>query len=294
MPRGEEPRAQTIDMHTPSAARMYDWLLGGVDNYLSDQAACRRLLDIAPSSQLLARNNREFLQRVVRFIAAERKIDQFLDHGSGLPTQDNVHQIAQRINPDSRVVYVDNDPIVLAHGRTRLHQNDNTKILQADMRDTEEILNSVNGFLDLERPVAALFVSVLHCLPDTDDGRSPADIVSKVAAALKPGSILVICQLVSEDPQVRQGVTDLMAEVTHNQWGRVRERGEVRAYFDRLQIIKPDLGDVVDWRPTAPPPPSHMRPTDWVEWGGVAEVTETTHRAESPLTAERSSRRAPS
>ncbi|MFD3420085.1 SAM-dependent methyltransferase [Streptomyces decoyicus] len=272
MPQGEEPRAQSIDMHTPSAARMYDWLLGGVDNYLSDQEACRRLLDIAPSSQLLARNNREFLQRVVRFIAREREIYQFLDHGSGLPTQDNVHQIAQRINPHSKVVYVDNDPIVIAHGRTRLHQNRNTKILRADMRDTELILDSVDGFLDMNRPVAALFVSVLHCLPDTDDDRSPAALVRKVAAALAPGSVVVICQLVSEDPKVRQGVTDLMAEVTHGQWGRVRERAEVRTYFSGLKIIEQDLGDVVDWRPTAPPPPPRLRPTDWVEWGGIGEV----------------------
>ncbi|MEU3712220.1 SAM-dependent methyltransferase [Streptomyces catenulae] len=271
---GEKPRTPSINMNMPTAARMYDWLLGGIDNYDVDKEACHRLLDIAPSSQLLARNNRSFLQRVIRILADDFGIDQFLDHGSGLPTQDNVHQIAQRINPDAKVVYVDNDPAVLAHARTRLLRNSNTRVLQADMRDTEEILAAAadGNFLNFGKKVAVLFVSVLHCLPDTNDDRAPAALIRKITQALAPGSIIVICQLVSDHDEVRDGVTELMRQATGGQWGRVRERGEVRAYFDGLKILPPGLCDVVDWRPTAAPPPQHLRPTDWVEWGGVAEI----------------------
>ncbi|MDN3265733.1 SAM-dependent methyltransferase [Streptomyces sp. CSDS2] len=269
---GEKRQPRFVDMNTPSVARMYDWLLGGSANYESDREACQRLLDIAPSSRQLAQSNRAFLRRVVRTLVRECNVTQFIDHGSGLPTQDNVHEIAQRLNPSSRVVYVDNDPMVLAHGRTTLDEDDRTLILDHDMRDSEEILRTARNFLSWEKPVAALFVSVLHCLPDTDDDRDPACVVRRVAAALPPGSYMVICQLVSDDPEVRKGVTDLMAQVTHDRWGRVRRTAEVERYFDGLHILPPGLGDVIDWRPDVTPPPRHLRPTDWVEWGGVARV----------------------
>ncbi|MFD5111650.1 SAM-dependent methyltransferase [Streptomyces sp. NPDC058391] len=269
---GEEPRTQAIDISTPSVARMYDWLLGGVNNYSADRAACAQLLQVAPSTQRLARNNRSFLGRVVRILAEEYGIDQFLDHGSGLPAEDNVHQIAQRINPGCRVAYIDNDPMVLAHGRTVLHENHNTMIVEADLRDTPDILRQVDGFLDLKRPIAALFVSVLHCLPDTDDKNDPAAVVKTVAQALEGGGFMVICQLVSSNAIVRKDVTALMRRVTKDRWGRVRQHDEVRSYFDGMTIIDPGLQDVVDWRPDTPPPPPHLRPTDWIEWGGVARL----------------------
>ncbi|SFY51990.1 SAM-dependent methyltransferase [Streptomyces sp. F-1] len=272
MAYGEKRQPRFVDMDQPSVARMYDWLLGGSANYESDRDACRRLLGIAPSSQNLARSNREFLRRVVRTLVKEHAITQFIDHGSGLPTQDNVHEIAQRLDPDSRVVYVDNDPMVLAHGRTTLAEDDKTLILDCDMRETEKIISAAKTVLDWKKPVAALFVSVLHCLADTEDDRDPARVVRRVAAALPPGSYMVICQLVSDDPKVRDGVTSLMAKETHNQWGRVRTADEVTQFFDGMEIEPPGLGDVIDWRPDAPPPPKHLRPTDWVEWGGLAKV----------------------
>ncbi|WP_185036606.1 SAM-dependent methyltransferase [Streptomyces candidus] len=270
MPHGEKPRTEEIDMNTPSVARMYDWLLGGVENYASDREACAQLLKIAPSTQLLARNNRAFLRRVVRTLVTEFGITQFLDHGSGLPTQDNVHQIAQRIDPNCRVAYVDNDPIVLAHGHASLQENDRTLIVQQDMRETAKIREATEGFLRWDRPIAALFVSVLHCLQDTDDARDPAAVVRAVAGQLAPGSCMVICQLVSEDLAVRDGVTQLMDVTTGGRWGRVRTEEEVRRYFDGMSIVAPGLTDVVDWRPDSVPPPKEHRPTDWVEWGGVA------------------------
>ncbi|KPC62511.1 SAM-dependent methyltransferase [Streptomyces chattanoogensis] len=276
MVHGENPQSHFIDTSKASAARMYDWLLGGTENYEVDRNACAKLLEIAPSTQQLARTNRDFLRRVVR-ILAERGINQFLDHGSGLPTQDNVHEVAQRTCPGAKVVYVDNDPMVLAHARTTLDDNENTMVLDYDMRRTRDIKRASQALLNWDEPIAVLFVSVLHCLPDADDESDPAALIRAIADDLAPGSYMVICQLVSDDPLVRQGVTQLMADVTGGQWGRVRETHEVRRFFDPLVIEKPDLVDVIDWRPDSPPPPPHLRPTDWVEWGGVGRVRKTKH-----------------
>ncbi|MER5973642.1 SAM-dependent methyltransferase [Streptomyces sp. NPDC002055] len=274
MAYGEKPQPRPrIDTTTPSVARMYEYLLGGSQHYEVDRKACADLLSIAPSTQQLARTNREFLRRVVRILARDMNIRQFLDHGSGLPTLDNVHEIVQRISPDAKVAYVDNDPMVLAHGRTQLDENDNVMVIGQDMRETQKIRTATDTFLDWNQPIAALFVSVLHCLPDTDDERDPAALIKRVAAALPAGSYVVICQLVSDDTAVRSRVTRLMAEATHDRWGRVRERHEVRKYFDGMTIIDPPgLVDVIDWQPDAPPPPTHLRPTDWIEWGGVAKI----------------------
>ncbi|MET8658430.1 SAM-dependent methyltransferase [Streptomyces griseus] len=273
MVHGEKPQTHRIDMNSPSVARMYDALLGGVTNYAVDREACNQLLRIAPSTQLLARNNRAFLRRVVRYLVEEHGIRQFLDHGSGLPTQDNVHEIAQELDDSCRVAYVDNDPMVHAFGRTTLDENDNTMVIDADMRDSEVIFEATSSFFDWKKPIAGLFVSVMHCLPETKDHRDPSAMIKRVSEKLPAGSFLVICQLVSEDPAVRDGVTALMDNATGGQWGRVRTQHEVRGYFDKLSIMDPPgLVDVVDWNPDAPPPPPDMRPTDWVEWGGVARI----------------------
>ncbi|MYS83530.1 SAM-dependent methyltransferase [Embleya scabrispora] len=265
-----DKRVFEIDVDTPSAARMYDWYLGGTDNYPADRSACEELLKIVPSTCELARNNRAFLQRVVRVLAAEYGIRQFLDHGSGLPTRENVHQVAQGVDPTARVVYVDNDPIVLAHGRMLLEENDNTAVIQADMTDTEAIFEhpDVKRLILLQEPVAALFVSVLHCLPESAE---PAAMIRRVAERLPSGSFMVICQLVSDDPAIRDGVSDFMAEATGNNWGRVREPAEVDAYFDGLTILEPGLVEVSTWRPD-----SHVtarQETDeWIEYGGLARI----------------------
>ncbi|MEV4872830.1 SAM-dependent methyltransferase [Streptomyces syringium] len=277
MVRREKYETPAIDVHTPSVARMYDWLLGGVDNYLSDREACAELLEIAPSSQSLARSNRAFLGRIVKVLAEQYGVEQFIDHGSGLPTQDNVHQVAQRVNKNCRVVYVDNDPMVLAHGRTTLEENANTAVIQADIRDTEAIFGHKETRRLIQRNcrTAALFVSVLHCIPDTDDDRDPAALIQRVAQELRglgPENFVVICQLVSDDHVVRHNVTRLMARKTGNSWGRVRERSEVQEFFSGLRILEPGLVDVIDWRPDNSPPPAELRPRDWVEWGGLAQL----------------------
>lgn len=266
----ESLRPSAIDTTVPSVARMYDYFLGGSDNYQSDREACEQLLKQVPSTKVLAVNNRRFLQRVVRLLAREYGVRQFIDHGSGLPTQDNVHQVAQAIDPASRVVYVDSDPIVLAHGRALLDENDRTAVIQADMRDTDGIFGheETTGLIDFSQPVAALFVSVMHCIPDEDD---PAGLVRRVAERLAPGSFLVVCQLVSDRPEIRKFVTDFMAEATGNNWGRVREEREVAEYFTGLEILDPGLVEVSTWRPDNELAPTQLT-DEWIEWGGLARV----------------------
>ncbi|WP_343041773.1 SAM-dependent methyltransferase [Streptomyces typhae] len=269
MDQGEQSISHVIDVETPSVARMYDWLLGGIDNYKADRDACQILLEIAPSTKALAVNNRAFLRRVVKVLAQEYGIRQFLDHGSGLPTRDNVHEVAQRVATDARVVYVDNDPIVLAHGRTRLVENDRTAIVQADMRDTDGIFrhSDVTRLIRRDEPTAALFVSVTHCLKDHE----VQPMIDAVKERLAPGSFMVICQLVSEHEKVREDVTALMADATGGNWGRVREEDDVRGYLRGLDLIEPGLRDVTDWRPDREVHP-RQHVDDWVEWGGVGRL----------------------
>ncbi|WP_328442270.1 SAM-dependent methyltransferase [Streptomyces sp. NBC_00457] len=262
----------SIDADVPTAARMYDHYLGGKDNYAADRAACAELDKVVPSTRRLAVNNRRFLQRVVRTLAEDYGIRQFLDHGSGLPTQDNVHQVAQRVHPDSHVVYVDNDPMVLVHGRALLEQDERTAVIHADMRETDAIFAhpDTRRLIDFSQPVAVLFNSVMHCIPDSDtDG--PLAVVRRVAARLVPGSFMVMCQLVSEDPEVRAFVTDFMDKATQGHWGRVRQEKDVAALFEGLEILEPGLVEVSTWRPDTEVAPRQLT-HEWIEFGGVGRL----------------------
>ncbi|MDQ0785395.1 hypothetical protein QFZ64_000892 [Streptomyces sp. B3I8] len=264
--------SREIDATVPTAARMYDYYLGGKDNYAADRAAVEELDKVVPSTRVLAVNNRRFLQRVVRVLAEDFGIRQFLDHGSGLPTQDNVHQVAQGIDPESRVVYVDNDPMVLVHGRALLDQNDRTAVIQADMRDTEGIFShpDTKRLIDFSEPVGVLFVSVMHCIPDSDTDGPPA-LARRVRERLAPGSLMVMCQLVSEDPEVRDYVTDFMDTTTQGNWGRVRQEQDVAELFEGLEILPPGLVEVSTWRPDTEVAP-RQQTREWIEFGGVARV----------------------
>jgi SAM-dependent methyltransferase len=265
---GQAAAAPEVDVSTPSVARMYDFYLGGKDNYEVDRRAVEELDKVVPSTRPLAVNNRRFLQRVVRVLAQEYGVRQFLDHGSGLPTQDNVHQVAQRVDPAARAVYVDNDPIVLAHGRALLQENKKTAVIQADLRDTDAVFDhpDVRRLIDLSEPVGALFVSVMHCIPDSSD---PAAVLREITERLPSGSFLVINQLVSEDKATRDFVTDFMAQSTGDLWGRVRQAHEVERYFDGLEILDPGLGEINDWRPDSELGPRQLT-EEWYEFGGVA------------------------
>ncbi|MET7454078.1 SAM-dependent methyltransferase [Streptomyces sp. NPDC005574] len=262
----------SIDATVPTAARMYDHYLGGKDNYAADRAACEELDKVVPSTRRLAVNNRRFLQRAVRTLAAEHGIRQFLDHGSGLPTQDNVHQVAQDINPDTHVVYVDNDPMVLVHGRALLEQDERTAVIHADMRETDAIFShpETRRLIDFSQPVAVLFNSVMHCIPDSEtDG--PLALARRVADRLAPGSFMLMCQLVSEDPEVREFVTDFMDQVTQGHWGRVRQEKDVAALFEGLDILDPGLVEVSTWRPDSEVAPRQLT-QEWIEFGGVGRI----------------------
>ncbi|GAA4027054.1 SAM-dependent methyltransferase [Streptomyces plumbiresistens] len=264
------PLSHTIDVTRPSVARMYNYYLGGKDNYPADRRVCERLLEHAPSAQVLAVNNRRFLQRVIRCLAVEEGVRQFLDIGAGLPTQDNVHEIAQRYISDARVVYVDSDPMVLAYGRALLEGDDRTAVIQADLREPEAILDHprVTDLFDLGKPVAALCVSVLHCIPDDD---APAELIRRTAARLCPGSFLAVSQLVSEDARIRHAVTGLMRDSTVGRWGAVRRSSDVDRFFTGLDILAPGLVDVSAWR-TDPRFGPRPRTREWTEYGGVGRV----------------------
>ncbi|MDT0306525.1 SAM-dependent methyltransferase [Streptomyces sp. DSM 44917] len=259
-----------IDVNVPNVARMYDYALGGKDNYAADRAAFDRIESEAPSTRPLTLNNRRFLRRVVRILAEEYAVRQFLDLGSGLPTQENVHQIAWRYAPDARVVYVDHDPMVLAHGRALLEETDSTAVIQADFRDTDRVFEhpEVRRLIDFGQPIAALLVSVLHCVPDEDD---PWALVRRVADRLPRGSFLVINQLVSADAELRKRMTAYLNEITRGQWGRVREEHEVRRYFEDFEVLEPGLVEVSTWRPDSDLAPRQLT-DEWTEFGGVARV----------------------
>jgi hypothetical protein len=248
---------------------MYDYLLGGRENYAADRQAAEHLLRIAPGTRQMAVNNRRFLHRAVRHAAEREGVRQFLDHGSGLPTQENVHQIAQRADPSARVVYVDNDPVVLAHARALLADRDRTTVITADLRRVEEVLGhpDVKRLIDFAEPVAALFVSVLHCIPDSDD---PGGLVRRVADRLAPGSLVVLSHLVADDGRMRRRLTEFLHGATGGNWGRVRRPDEIASWFDGLEVLDPGLVEVSAWRPDPGDVP--QAGTEWIEFGGVARV----------------------
>ncbi|GAA3764836.1 SAM-dependent methyltransferase [Salinactinospora qingdaonensis] len=233
---------------------MYDYDLGGKDNFAVDREAVLNGLTQFPETLDAARQNRLFLYRVVRFLAREAGIDQFLDLGSGLPTQHNVHQVAQRFQHGAHVVYVDNDPIVLAHGRALLADNDATMVITADMTEPREILArpDVAQLIDFTRPVAALFLSVPHSIPDDDTLR---DTLSTVTRALTPGSFLGLSQMVGEDEKAAQGHTE--AAVGLGLAWKTRTVAEFTALVAGLGLepVEPGLVDVNDWRPDPDQPP---------------------------------------
>jgi SAM-dependent methyltransferase len=236
-----------IDTSKPSIARVYDAFLGGKDNLAVDRAIAIEGMKHFPDGGGGARNNRAMLFRGVKFMT-EQGIDQFLDVGSGLPTMDNTHSVAQRINPDARVVYVDNDPIVLAHARALLQTNGNTRVITADMREPDAIFDhpKVRGFLDFSRPIGLLLVAVVHHLGD-DEG--PAELVDTYKSRLAPGSDLQLTHFCSCAPEVRalEGVLLSMLGT-----GRARDLKEITRFFDGLELVEPGVVHLPEWRPDGP------------------------------------------
>jgi hypothetical protein len=256
-----------IDTKTASSARVYDYLLGGTDNYPVDRMMAEQMEQLLPGTKAMARNNRRFLERVVRYLAGDCGIRQFIDNGSGLPTQDNVHNIAQGIDPQSRVVYVDKDPVVLRHQKVHaLAENENTAFVLADARDVDGVLNNrqTTRLLDFSEPAALLYVAFLHFIPDEDD---PWGMVRRMMSRLAPGSYLVISHLVSDDAQTRQQVGDLGRDFLRGRFGRIRKEQEVRAFFDGLELAEPGLVNITQWRPDGR---DEEQSHQWIAFGGVA------------------------
>ncbi len=206
-----------IDPSKAHVARMYDYYLGGDNNFEADRIACMALDKIVPGTRGLAINNRNYLVRVVHTLAQDYGVKQFIDIGTGLPTQNNVHQVAGRVHQDARIVYVDNDPIVSVHAKALMPGDESTVFLLEDVRHTEAILNhpDTQRLINFNEPLAALYISFLHQIPDRDD---PGGLVRQMLSRLAPGSFLAISHLVSADPELRTRLTDLMLNATEGHW----------------------------------------------------------------------------
>ncbi|MFI1584727.1 SAM-dependent methyltransferase [Embleya sp. NPDC020630] len=276
--RGTPPSG--IDTTRPTPARMYDYYLGGKNNFAVDREAAERVLAASPGVREAAWANRRFLQRAVRWLV-EAGITQFIDLGAGLPTVGNVHEIAQEVNPDARVVYVDNDPVVLAHGRALLADGENTTVITGDMRLPQDILEDPDTvrLIDLRRPVAVLFVATLHFVPDEDH---PHDLVRAYREAMAPGSHLVISHATTHGPSADQVAA--VEGVYESATARVTMRSEaqIARFFEGFDLLPPGLTRPDLWRPDPTQPTPTHRPrgggqpatTDWL-FAGVGRRTTT-------------------
>jgi SAM-dependent methyltransferase len=244
----EMPPSPEIDTSRPSIARVYDAALGGKDNYAVDRAVVEEALKIAPGvATEAARVNRRLLIRGVRYLA-EQGIDQFLDIGSGLPTVQNTHQVAQAVNPGARVVYVDNDPIVLLHGQALLATNASTKVVTADLLDPPGILDhpEIDGFLDFSRPIALVLLAIVHHVLDEED---PIGVVNAYKDRLAPGSHLFISHFSNAFPEARAMEENLIRAVGR---GKLRGKAEITAFFDGFDLLEPGVVPAPLWRPDKP------------------------------------------
>jgi S-adenosyl methyltransferase len=238
-----------FDTSVAHQARVYDYVLGGKDNYAADRAAAAAALEIYPELAFSMRANRAFLGRAVRYLAGEAGMRQFLDIGTGIPTAGNTHQVAQEIAPESRVVYVDYDPIVLAHARALLISGDAgaTDYIHADLRDTRAILDQAAGLLDFTKPVAVTLLAILHAIPDADD---PPGIVATLMDAVPPGSYLAISHAASD--LLGRETVDNLDDVAGRMWQQqftYRSREQVARFFEGTDLAAPGLVRVEEWRP---------------------------------------------
>jgi S-adenosyl methyltransferase len=251
----------------PTSARAYGWLLGGKDNYDVDRQFMEATLEVFPACLDIGRQNRLFLYRVVRHLAEEAGIRQFLDMGCGLPTDDNVHQVAQQFSAEARTVYVDIDPIVLAHARALLASDDSTSVITADMRDHEAILThpDVRRLIDFSEPVAVLFLSVGHHLLDSSDPRA---VLHGIIDRAVPGSYLAFSQIVSDDPE-RGARLEESINTAGIPW-RNRSRAEVDELLSGFEPVEPGLVNLVDWRPTDAQPPLAPVPPEIARYEGAS------------------------
>jgi hypothetical protein len=275
MAEGEVPRtagsggsrgSHAFDPRVAHPARVYDYWLGGKDNFEADRIAGEATIAAYPAIRASARANRAFLARSVRYLAADRGIRQFLDIGTGLPTASNTHEVAQSVAPESRIVYVDNDPLVLSHARALLTSSPEgvTGYLDADLRDTDRILEQAADTLDFAQPVAIMLLAILHYIPDLDEARR---IVTQLIGAVPSGSYLTISHAASdispkEMAEMIRRMNEHLAEGNHVG----RPRHVVAQFFDGLDLVEPGVVKVTEWHPASAA--EATGPTSL--WGGVA------------------------
>ncbi len=256
----------TFDTRVAHIARVYDYWLGGKDNYAADREAAEQVIAAYPTIHTSVRAQRAFLGRAVHYLVADAGLRQFLDIGTGLPSANNTHEVAQQVAPESRVVYVDKDPIVLAHARALLTSSPEgaTEYVDADLRDTAEILEQAAAILDFSKPVAVMLFGVLHCIPDADD---PGAIVARLLAAVPSGSYLAVAHPArdihtSQITRAADRMNPMMAEPV-----TLRTRDEVSRFFAGLDLVEPGLVQLHRWRPGPEAPvPDH----DIANYGAVA------------------------
>jgi S-adenosyl methyltransferase len=249
---GARTREVPLDLDTSVAhvARVYDYWLGGKDNFAADRAAGEQAIQAYPDIVYSVRANRAFLARTVRYLAGEAGIRQFLDIGTGIPTANNTHEVAQDVAPGSNVVYVDNDPVVLTHARALLVSGEqgHTNYIDADLRDTERILAEAAQTLDFSRPVAIMLMAILQHIDEAED---PYAIVDSLLAAVPPGSYLAISHPAADIEteamaQMAERLNKLMAEKV-----TFRNRQQVARFFEGLELVEPGMVRVQEWRPAS-------------------------------------------
>jgi S-adenosyl methyltransferase len=258
-----------VDISRPHTARMYDYYLGGKNNFAADRELAEKVLAVVPMARTAARENRAFLGRAVRYLAAEAGIRQFLDIGTGLPAAGSVHEVAQAVTPTARIVYADNDPLVLAHARALLTSapEGRTAYIDADLRDPAAIVSDpvVRDVLDFSQPVALMLVAILHFIAD---GERPEEIIATLLGALPPGSYLVASHVTHEHDRERFAA----GQETYQSSGVTacaRDSGDfAKLAFSGLELVPPGVVLVSDWRPETPGP--HPPPGEVGIYGGVA------------------------
>jgi SAM-dependent methyltransferase len=251
-----------VDTTRASIARVYDAALNGKDNYEIDREVLRQVASVAPQVNDLAWSNRNFLVRACRFLAGQAGITQYLDCGSGLPTAENTHQVVQRLQPEAKVLYIDNDPVVLAHGRALLEENDNTLFMSADIFEPDEVLGlpEVREFLDFSQPIALIQNGTLHHYIGDE---APA-IMQKYVDALAPGSYTVIAHFYDpQTPEHSEIARKMEEKFVHSPMGsgRFRTRDEILAMFPGQELVPPGLVLCDDWWPDGP----RVKPLNQVE-----------------------------
>jgi SAM-dependent methyltransferase len=246
----DEWAALDIRIDIPHPARVYDYILGGKDNFAADREMAEVGLKHMPEMRVSSLENRAFLVRAVRFLR-DAGIRQFLDIGTGLPTSPNTYEVAQEGNSDARVVYVDNDPIVFRHAQARMSDDKNVAVVEADLRDVDQVLARAGEHLDFSQPVGLLFIAVLHCITDDDD---PAGIAARYLAALAPGSYVVISHSTDEFAPERTHAASKAAAERGATW-LPRPKDEIARLFNGRTPIDPGLVLVSAWRPDRKPGP---------------------------------------